>query len=149
MPHGTHYRALLAEGVLEHGALVGRLDSESYAGTSGRRDISSSSQSHFRGLIDCRHVPYPPPPWGEGSLGPESIENTRRRRNFLQGAGRAEADLHCDTIVQFCGAIPPPPVAGNRHDIGGGITRGGGQQKQSNDPGNNQHILNTPIIGRR
>ena len=23
-----------------------------------------------------------------------------------------------------------------------------GQQKQSNDPGNNQHILNTPIIGR-
>ena len=26
---------------------------------------------------------------------------------------------------------------------------GGGQQKQSNDPGNNQHILNTPIIGRR
>ena len=24
-----------------------------------------------------------------------------------------------------------------------------GQQKQSHDPGNNQHILNTPIIGRR
>ena len=24
-----------------------------------------------------------------------------------------------------------------------------GQQKQSNDPSNNQHILNTPIIGRR
>ena len=24
-----------------------------------------------------------------------------------------------------------------------------GQHKQSNDPGNNQHILNTPIIGRR
>ena len=24
-----------------------------------------------------------------------------------------------------------------------------GQQKQSNDPGHNQHILNTPIIGRR
>ena len=24
-----------------------------------------------------------------------------------------------------------------------------GQQKQSNDLGNNQHILNTPIIGRR
>ena len=24
-----------------------------------------------------------------------------------------------------------------------------GQQKQSNDPGNNHHILNTPIIGRR
>ena len=24
-----------------------------------------------------------------------------------------------------------------------------GQQKQSNDPGNNQHILNTPTIGGR
>ena len=24
-----------------------------------------------------------------------------------------------------------------------------GQQKQSNDPGNNQHILNMPIIGHR
>ena len=24
-----------------------------------------------------------------------------------------------------------------------------GQQKQSNDPGNSQHILNTPTIGRR
>ena len=24
-----------------------------------------------------------------------------------------------------------------------------GQQKQSNDPGNNQHILNTPTVGRR
>ena len=24
-----------------------------------------------------------------------------------------------------------------------------GQQKQSNDPGNTRHILNTPIIGRR
>ena len=24
-----------------------------------------------------------------------------------------------------------------------------GQQKQSNDPGNNQHILNMPTIGRR
>ena len=28
-------------------------------------------------------------------------------------------------------------------------TQAHGQQKQSNDPGNNQHILNTPIIGRR
>ena len=32
------------------------------------------------------------------------------------------------------------------------VTRGAeahGQQKQSNDPGNNQHIPNTPIVGRR
>ena len=28
-------------------------------------------------------------------------------------------------------------------------TEARGQQTQSNDPGNNQHILNTPIIGRR
>ena len=28
-------------------------------------------------------------------------------------------------------------------------TEARGHQKQSNDPGNNQHILNTPIIGRR
>ena len=28
-------------------------------------------------------------------------------------------------------------------------TEARGQQKQSNDPGNNQHILNMPIIGCR
>ena len=28
-------------------------------------------------------------------------------------------------------------------------TEARGQQKQSNDLGNNQHILNTPTIGRR
>ena len=28
-------------------------------------------------------------------------------------------------------------------------TEARGQQQQSNNPGNNQHILNTPIIGRR
>ena len=28
-------------------------------------------------------------------------------------------------------------------------TEARGQQQQSNDPGNNQHILNMPIIGRR
>ena len=32
---------------------------------------------------------------------------------------------------------------------GGGGTEVCGQQKQSNDPGNNQHIHNTPITGRR
>ena len=52
----------------------------------------------------------PPPSRGEGSLGPKSIGNNtkrqRRQRKFLQGAAGAEADLHCDTIVQFCGAIP-------------------------------------------
>ena len=28
-------------------------------------------------------------------------------------------------------------------------TEARGQQNQSNDPGNNQHILNTPTVGRR
>ena len=28
-------------------------------------------------------------------------------------------------------------------------TEARGQQKQSNDPGNNQHILNSPTTGRR
>ena len=36
-----------------------------------------------------------------------------------------------------------------RQDMDGLWTEVCGQQKQSNDPGNNQHILNTPIIGRR
>ena len=48
-----------------------------------------------------------PPPC---HLGPESIGNTRRQRHqrkILQGAKGAEADLHCDTMVQICGAVPP------------------------------------------
>ena len=35
---------------------------------------------------------------------------TRRQRKFLQGA---KADLHCDTMVQICGATPPPPMGGS------------------------------------
>ena len=60
----------------------------------------------------------PPPLGGERSLGPNSIENTsrcqRRQRKFLQGA---EGDSHCDTMVQFCGATPPPLQWGNRHFV--------------------------------
>ena len=36
-----------------------------------------------------------------------------------------------------------------RQAMDGLWTEARGQQKQSNDPGNNQHILNTPTIGRR
>ena len=42
----------------------------------------------------------------------EAHTNTRRQRRqrkFFQGA---EADLHCDTMVHFRGAIPPPPPRG-------------------------------------
>ena len=36
-----------------------------------------------------------------------------------------------------------------RQDMDGLWTGERGQQKQSNDSSNNQHILNTPTIGRR
>ena len=39
--------------------------------------------------------------------------------------------------------------ASQKHSEAGLWTEVCGQQKQSNDPGNNQHILNTPIIGHR
>ena len=71
----------------------------------------------------------PPPPGGEPSLGPKSTENTRRQRRqrkCLQGATGAEADLHCDTMVQFCGAPPPPPQRGGTGLTKGDIARGGG-----------------------
>ena len=41
------------------------------------------------------------------------------------------------------------PTGGGGGGMDGLWTEVCGQQKQSNDPGNNQHILNTPIIGRR
>ena len=84
-------------------------------------------------------APCPSPPGGGPSLSPKSIENTRcqrRQRKFLQGA---EADLHCDTMVQFCGATPPPPRGGRPlhdrpspppwvwPDIGRGDYKGGGR----------------------
>ena len=44
---------------------------------------------------------------------------------------------------------PGPHRNAARQAMDGLWTEVCGQQKQSNDPGNNQHILNTPIIGRR
>ena len=46
---------------------------------------------------------------------------------------------------------PGPHARGNtaRQATDGLWTEARGQQKQSNDPGNNQHNLTTPIIGRR
>ena len=43
---------------------------------------------------------------------------------------------------------PGPPRNTARQAMDGLWTEVCGQQKQSNDPGNNQHILNTPIIGQ-
>ena len=44
---------------------------------------------------------------------------------------------------------PGPHRNTARQSMDGLWTEVCGQQKQSNDPGNNQHILNTPITGRR
>ena len=46
---------------------------------------------------------------------------------------------------------PGPHAHGNtaRQAMDGLWTEVCGQQKQSNDPGNNRHVLNTPITGRR
>ena len=64
----------------------------------------------------------PPPPLGgnrhlaqkaQKILGTEGA-----KENFLQGAKGTKPDLHCDTTVQFCGAIPPPGG-------GTGLTKGG------------------------
>ena len=56
----------------------------------------------------------------------KSIEHTRCRRHqrkILQGT---EADLHYDTMVQFCGAPPPPCGEPSRHWWGD--YKGGGVQ---------------------
>ena len=55
---------------------------------------------------------------------------------------------------QFCPAAwrnraPGPHRNTARQAMDGLWTEVCGKQKQSNDPGNNQHILNTPSIGRR
>ena len=75
----------------------------------------------------------PPPQGGNHHLGPESIENTRRQRKFLQGAEGTEADLHCDTMVQICGAPPPPHQGGNRHVVTPPPPQGG-----------NRHVVTPP-----
>ena len=47
------------------------------------------------------------------------------------------------------GGAPGPHRNTARQATDGLWTEARGQQKQSNDPGSNQHILNTPTIGRR
>ena len=80
----------------------------------GNRHLGPKRGAHFAPPFG---KPPPPPKGGNRHLGPESIGNTRRRRRqrkFLQGA---EADLHCDTMVQICGAVPPPPQGEDRHFV--------------------------------
>ena len=76
-------------------------------------------------LIVRRYTPY-----GESGLGGGGVEgrdNAWRNRAPGSHARRTTA----------------------RQAMDGLWTETHGQQKQANDPGNNQHILNTPNIGRR
>ena len=61
---------------------------------------------------------------------------------FFLGGGRDSARRH---------RAPGPHAHRNtaRQATDGLWTEAHGQQTQSNDPGNNQHIFNTPTIGRR
>ena len=54
----------------------------------------------------------------------------------------------CSAAI-YRGEAPGPHRNTARQAMDGLWTEVCGQQKQSIDPGNNQHILNTPIIGRR
>ena len=88
----------------------------------------------------------------------------KRTNTFLQFTNAPSGVLLATDVAARCAVLRPSralapkfrPFPGNPNRRGGGgLTQDGlwtearGQQKQSNDPGNNQHILNTPIIGRR
>ena len=68
------------------------------------------SRTHPSCQFGCAFPPPPrnPPPMGATVTWPETHRKylaSKAAKKILQGA---EADLHCDTIVQICGAIPPP-----------------------------------------
>ena len=77
---------------------------------------------------------YPPPPpfampplGGERSLGPKSIENTRRQRNFYK-APRAPKLIN--TVIlwyRFLVQPPPPPCGGGTVTTFVGRLQGGGR----------------------
>ena len=98
-------------------------------------------------------VAMPPPPPGTPPPPPGTSQHPRpSMRSHHQ-----VFDGHSVRCAPRCGAnVPPPPPMSPTGVCGGAMqamdglwTEVCGQQKQSNDPGNNQHILNTPIIGRR
>ena len=69
----------------------------------------------------------------------------RRRRGAL-----CRAVPHCVCRrAHVCPTVASELVGGFRCWNWRGRTEVCGQQKQSNDPGNNQHILNAPTTGRR
>ena len=80
---------------------------------SSSRITNVYARAHCR-LADMLLPPPPPqspplcnsaPPWGGTVTWPRKH---RPKAPFLQGSKGAEADLHCDTMVQICHATPPP-----------------------------------------
>ena len=69
----------------------------------------------------------------------------RIRSNGCQSMLQIQSQL--SSMLQVATGLVFRPRSKGAYRGGGGEARG--QQKQSNDPGNNQHILNTPTIGRR
>ena len=101
----------------------------------------------------ARHSKAQPPtaeltqPWrregGGGCVvlwGQTSREGVRGKRTYGGRPGQR---------VEVQGTWASPHRNTARQAIDGLWTEACGQQKQSNDPGNNQHIFNTPTIGCR
>ena len=65
------------------------------------------------------------------------------------GGGGGEGHMGDGPDSVWRNRAPGPHRNTARQAMDGLWTEVCGQQKQSNDPGNNQHILNTPTIGRR
>ena len=66
-----------------------------------------------------------------------------------RGGGGGEAHMGDGPDSAWRNRAPGPHRNTARQAMDGLWTEVCGQQMQSNDPGDNQHILNTPIIGRR
>ena len=67
----------------------------------------------------------------------------------VKGAHDAHVTADLRLIFIFCFRLPPRLLRtqfNKQRHLHPTALGAGGQQKQSNDPGNNQHILNTPII---
>ena len=53
----------------------------------------------------------PPPPLGGGTV------TLAQKASEILGTEGAKADLHCDTMVQICGAPPPPQPPGEEQSL--------------------------------
>ena len=90
-------------------------------------------------------LPPPAPFGGAIQLQPVQMPHGRGNTGLCPEEGRSSR------LKRWPEGAPGPHAHRNtaRQATDGLWTEARGRQKQSNDPGNNQHILNTPIIGRR